>query len=100
MAERSGYPYFARLVPTVGHVPPGQRSIGVPDLLLCRQDTASDVMAAVVDVLATEAPRLAPLTSGDRRSVNLWIVQGNAAGSPPTATNAIRCSPTDSVGVE
>jgi uncharacterized protein len=60
MAEGSGYPYLARLVPTVGYVPPGRRSIGVPDLLLCRQDTASDVVAAVVDVLATEAPRLVP----------------------------------------
>jgi uncharacterized protein len=60
MAEGSGYPYLARRVPLVGYVPPGLRSIGVPDLLLCRQDTASDVVAAVVDVLAAEAPRLVP----------------------------------------
>jgi TRAP transporter TAXI family solute receptor len=60
MADGSGYPYLARRVPTVSYVPPGRRSIGVPDLLLCRQDTAPDVAAAVVDVLATEAPRLVP----------------------------------------
>jgi uncharacterized protein len=60
MADGSGYPYLARLVPAVGYVPPGLRSIGVPDLLMCRQDTASDVVAAVVDVLAFEAPRLVP----------------------------------------
>jgi len=60
MAEGSGYPYLARLVPTVGYVPPGLRSIGVPDLLLCRQGTASDVVAAVVDVLTVEAARLVP----------------------------------------
>jgi hypothetical protein len=33
---------------------------GVPDLLLCRQDTAADVVAAVVDVLATDARQLMP----------------------------------------
>lgn len=60
MAEGSGYPYHARRVPTVNYVPPGLRSIGVPDLLLCRQDTSSDVVAAVVDVLASDAPRLVP----------------------------------------
>ncbi|WP_029115907.1 TAXI family TRAP transporter solute-binding subunit [Mycobacterium sp. URHB0044] len=60
LMARSGYPYLARRVPTVNYVPPGLRSIGVPDLLLCRQDTASDVVAAVVDVLASEAPRLVP----------------------------------------
>jgi TRAP transporter TAXI family solute receptor len=60
MAEGSGYPYLARPVPTVSYVPPGLRSIGVPNLLLCRQTLASDVVAAVVDVLATEAPRLVP----------------------------------------
>jgi uncharacterized protein len=60
MTAGSGYPYLARLVPTVGYVPPGLRSIGVPDLLLCRQDTASDVVTAVVDVLAVEAPTLVP----------------------------------------
>jgi TRAP transporter TAXI family solute receptor len=60
MADGSGYPYRPRQVPTVGYVPPGRRSIGVPDLLLCRRDTAQDVVAAVVDVLATEAPKLVP----------------------------------------
>ena len=60
MADGSGYPYLARLVPTVSYVRPGLRSIGVPDLLMCRKDTAPDVVAAVVDVLASEAPRLVP----------------------------------------
>jgi TRAP transporter TAXI family solute receptor len=60
MTAGSGYPYLARRVPTVSYVPPGLRSIGVPDLLLCRHDTAADVVGAVVDVLATEAPRLVP----------------------------------------
>jgi hypothetical protein len=60
MRDGSGYPYLARRVPTVSYVPAGRRSIGVPDLLMCHQDTASDVVAAVVDILATEAPRLVP----------------------------------------
>jgi uncharacterized protein len=60
MADGSGYPYLARQVPTVSYAPPGLRSIGVPDLLLCRHDTSAEVVAAVVDVLATEAPRLVP----------------------------------------
>ena len=38
----------------------GIKSIGVPDLLLCRQGTGADLVAAVVDVLATDAPQLVP----------------------------------------
>jgi uncharacterized protein len=60
MSQLAGYPYAVRRVPTGGYVPPGIRSIGVPDLLLCRQDLAADLVAAVVDVLATDAPRLVP----------------------------------------
>jgi uncharacterized protein len=60
MAEGSDYPYVARRVPTVSYVPAGLRSIGVPDLLMCRAGTPPDVVAAVVEVLATEAPRLVP----------------------------------------
>ena len=60
MAQLSGYPYLVRRVPTGEYVPPGLRSIGVPNLLLCRQDIAVDVVAAVVDVLATDAPQLVP----------------------------------------
>ena len=59
MAE-TGYPYLARRVPSGEYVPPGIRTIGVPDLLLCRQDTAAELVAAVVDVLATDAPQLVP----------------------------------------
>lgn len=60
MAERSGYPYLARRVPSGEYVPPGIRTIGVPDLLLCRQDTPAALVAAVVDVLVAEAPQLIP----------------------------------------
>ena len=60
MADLSGYPYVVRRVPTVGYARPGLRSIGVPDLLLCRQDIAANMVAAVVDVLATDAPQLVP----------------------------------------
>ena len=63
MAQLSGYPYLVRRVPTGEYVPPGLRSIGVPNLLLCRQDIAADVVAAVVDVLVTDAPQLVPPTS-------------------------------------
>ena len=60
MSRIAGYPFIVRQVPTCGYVPPGIRSIGVPDLLLCRQDTATDLVAAVVDVLVTEASHLVP----------------------------------------
>ena len=60
MSRLAGYPYVVRRVPTGGYVPPGIRSLGVPDLLLCRQDIAVDLVAAVVDVPATDAPQLVP----------------------------------------
>ncbi|MGE5696594.1 MAG: TAXI family TRAP transporter solute-binding subunit [Candidatus Sericytochromatia bacterium] len=60
MSQLAAYPYLVRLVPTGGYVPPGLRSIGVPDLLLCRQDTAADLVGAVVDVIAIDAPQLVP----------------------------------------
>ena len=60
MSDLAGYPYIVRSVPTGGYVPPGIRSIGVPDLLLCRHDIAVELVAAVVDVLATDAPQLVP----------------------------------------
>jgi uncharacterized protein len=60
MADSSGYPYLARRVPSGEYVPPGIHTIGVPDLLLCRQGTAADLVAAVVDVLATDAAQLVP----------------------------------------
>jgi TRAP transporter TAXI family solute receptor len=60
MTRLSGYPYLVRGVPAGGYVPPSLRSIGVPNLLLCRQDIAADAVAAVVDVLATDAPQLVP----------------------------------------
>ena len=60
MSDLAGYPYVVRQVPTCGYVPPGIRSIGEPNLLLCRQAIATDVVAAVVDVLAADAPQLVP----------------------------------------
>lgn len=60
MSRLADYPYAVRLVPTCEYVPAGIKSIGVPDLLLCRQGIAADLVAAVVDVLATDAPQLVP----------------------------------------
>jgi uncharacterized protein len=60
MSRLAGYPYVVRQVPTGDYVPPGIRSLGVPDLLLCRQETPADLVAAVVNVLASEAPQLLP----------------------------------------
>ncbi len=60
MSQIAGYPYVVRQVPTCGYVPPGIRSIGVPNLLLCRQGIPTDLVAAVVDVLATDALHLVP----------------------------------------
>ena len=60
MSRLAGYPYVVRRVPAGDYVPPGIRSLGVPDLLLCRQETSADLVAAVVNVLATEAPQLVP----------------------------------------
>jgi uncharacterized protein len=60
MSRIAGYPYVVRRVPAGEYVPPGIRSLGVPDLLLCRRDLATDVVSAVVDVIATEAAHLVP----------------------------------------
>ena len=60
MSRIAGYPYVVRRVPTGDYVPPGTRSLGVPDLLLCRRDLGADIVVAVVDVLATEAAHLVP----------------------------------------
>jgi TRAP transporter TAXI family solute receptor len=60
MSKIAGFPYVVRQVPTGGYVPPDIHSIGVPDLLLSRHDLPADVVAAVVDVLATDAAQLVP----------------------------------------
>jgi len=60
MSRLSGYPYLVRSVPAGGYVPAGLHSIGVPNLLLCQPDTAEDLVAAVVDVLAGDASQLVP----------------------------------------
>jgi TRAP-type uncharacterized transport system substrate-binding protein len=60
MSRLSGYPYLVRRVPAGAYVPSGLSSIGVPNLLLCQQGIATDVVGAVVDVLAADAPHLVP----------------------------------------
>jgi uncharacterized protein len=60
MTQLSGYPYLVRQVPRGDYVPPGLRSIGVPNLLLCRYGVEVDMVAAVVNVLANDAPQLVP----------------------------------------
>ncbi|MET0454966.1 MAG: TAXI family TRAP transporter solute-binding subunit [Mycobacterium sp.] len=60
MSRLAGYPYVVHRVPTGQYVPPEIRSLGVPNLLLCRRETSAELVGAVVDVLATEAPNLVP----------------------------------------
>ena len=60
MLRVSGYPYLVRSVPAGGYVPRGLHSIGVPNLLLCRPNSPDDLIAAVVGVLADDAPQLVP----------------------------------------
>lgn len=60
MSDLSGYPYVLRPVPTCGYVPPGIRSIGVANLLLCRQGIPTELVSAMVDTLATDAAHLVP----------------------------------------
>jgi len=60
MSQLAGYPYFVHRVPAGGYVPPGIRSVGVPDLLLCRHNLPADLAAAVVNVLALDAAQLVP----------------------------------------
>jgi uncharacterized protein len=60
MSDLSGYPYALRPVPTCGYVPSGIRSIGVANLLLCRQGIPTDLVSATVQTLANDAPHLVP----------------------------------------
>jgi len=60
MSDLSGYPYVLRPVPTCGYVPSGIRSIGVANLLLCRQGIPTDLVSATVETLVSDAPHLVP----------------------------------------
>ena len=60
MSAGAGYSYVVRRMPTCDYVPSGIRSIGVPNLLLCRGDTDPRLAAAVVNVLAGDAEHLVP----------------------------------------
>lgn len=60
MSDLSGYPYVLRPVPTCGYVPSGIRSIGVANLLLCRQGIPTDLVRATVQTLVSDAPHLVP----------------------------------------
>ncbi len=41
-------------------MPPGIRSIGVPNLLLCRQEVSTALVAALANVIATESSHSVP----------------------------------------
>jgi uncharacterized protein len=60
MSRIASYPYAVWRVPTGGYVAPGVRSIGVPNLLLCRPEVTAALVGALVDVIATESPHLVP----------------------------------------
>lgn len=60
MSMIAGYPYAVRQVPAGGYVPPGIRSIGVPNLLLCHPRVTADLIGALVQTVALDAPRLVP----------------------------------------
>ena len=60
MSDLSGYPYVLRPVPTCNYVPPGVRSIGVANLLLCRQAIPTELVSAMVVTLASDAAHLVP----------------------------------------
>jgi TRAP transporter TAXI family solute receptor len=60
MSDLSGYPYVLRPVPTCNYVPQGVRSIGVANLLLCRQAIPTELVNAMVVTLASDAAHLVP----------------------------------------
>lgn len=60
MSQIGGYPYVARQVPAGEYVSAGTRSLGVPNLLLCRRNLGADIVKLVVDIIATEALQLVP----------------------------------------
>lgn len=60
MSAIAGYPYALHQVPTCDYVPDGVRSIGVPNLLMCRADIDPRLAATVVRVLATDAEQMVP----------------------------------------
>jgi len=60
MASRSGYGYVARVLPTVGYSRAGQRTIGVPNLMLCRPGLEDRYAAAVLDTFLSRASELVP----------------------------------------
>jgi hypothetical protein len=62
MAHLSGYPYLVLRAPVGVYVPPSLHTIGVPNLLLCSHDLDAGTVAAVVNVLATDAAQLMPPT--------------------------------------
>ena len=63
MSRIAHYPYLVRRVPTGSYVThEGLRSVGMPDMLLCRSGVPADIVSAMVDVLAADAPQLMPPT--------------------------------------
>lgn len=60
MSDLGRYPYVVHRVPAGAYVPPSIRSIGVPNLLLCRPDSPTGLVVALVELLATDAAQLVP----------------------------------------
>ncbi|RUP26215.1 MULTISPECIES: TAXI family TRAP transporter solute-binding subunit [Mycolicibacterium] len=60
MSELASYPYLLLRTPIGAYVPASVYTIGSADLLLCRPGLPNPLVAAAVDVLATDATQLMP----------------------------------------
>jgi TRAP transporter TAXI family solute receptor len=60
MSELASYPYLLLRAPIGAYVPTSVYTIGSADLLLCRPGLPNPLVAAAVDVLATDATQLMP----------------------------------------
>lgn len=60
MSELASYPYLLLRAPIGAYVPASVYTIGSADLLLCRPGLPNSLVAAAVDVLATDATQLMP----------------------------------------
>ncbi|MCX8558067.1 TAXI family TRAP transporter solute-binding subunit [Mycolicibacterium mucogenicum] len=60
MSELASYPYLLLRAPIGAYVPASVYTIGSADLLLCRPGLPNPLVAAAVDVLATDATQLMP----------------------------------------
>lgn len=60
MTQLASYPYLLLRAPAGEYVPSDIHTIGAPDILLCRPDLDNSLVAATVDVLASDATQLMP----------------------------------------